>query len=381
MVTDQRARAKGGAAQQTAQRQAREQLCRGHAHPRRGGMQTRLGGGHIGATAQQLGGRAGSDALWQLRQCRRHVQRRDQSLGHLAGEHGQPVLGHGDPGLQRRNARARALQLRLGARQVEVGAAAVRQPQLHQAQRVLLIRGIGLGQMQALLPAAQIGVAGRDLGRNGDLQRGQVGGTGAQVGAAGLDVATHTTEQVQLPTRVDADAVAALAARPAWCPAWCLAFAASLLQRLTRQGERGELIKTAFSQQGLGRIESRQCTAQLLVGPQSLLDQLRQLPILELAPERRIGTGLGEYLLRDCRRLGPRELRAGWGRLGYAEIGADGAACQQGRKARHGTCQCMPAQGFADIRHGCPPGMRVTQQRPAGRSCEPPANGPTDGAA
>jgi hypothetical protein len=26
-------------------------------------MQTRLGGGHIGATAQQLGGRAGSDGL------------------------------------------------------------------------------------------------------------------------------------------------------------------------------------------------------------------------------------------------------------------------------------------------------------------------------
>jgi hypothetical protein len=43
----------------------------------------------------------------------------------------------------------------------------MRQPQLHQAQRVLLIGGIGLGQMQALLPAAQIGVAGRDLGRNG----------------------------------------------------------------------------------------------------------------------------------------------------------------------------------------------------------------------
>ena len=340
-------------------------------------MQTRLGGGHIGATAQQLGGRSGSDGLWQLRQRGRRVQRRDQNLGHLAGKHGQPVLGHGDPGLQCRNTRARSLQLRLGARQVEVGAAAMRQPQLYQTQRVLLIGSIGLGQLQALLPATQVGVAGRDLGRNGDLQRSQIGGTGAQVGAAGLDAAAHATEQVQLPARVDAGAVAALAARPAHG----LAFAASLLQRLARQGERGELIKTAFAQQGLGRIQPRQCTAQILIGPQGLLDQLRELHILELAPERDIGPDLWGCLLRDCGRLGPRELRAGRGQLGCAEIGPDSAACEHGRKAHHGPCQRMPAQRLGDLRHGCPPEMRVKQVKRDGQACGSPANDPTGGAA
>ena len=253
----------------------------------------------------------------------------------------------------------------------------MRQPQLHQAQRILLIGGIGLGQMQALLPAAQISVAGRDLGRNGNLQRSQIGGTGTQVGAAGLDAATHATEQVQLPARVDAGAVAALAARPAWS----LAFAASLLQRLARQGERGKLIKTTFAQQGLGRIESRQRTAQLLVGPQGLLDQLRELHILELTPERGIGADLWGCLLRDSGRLGPRELRAGLRRLGCAKIGPDGAACEQGRKARHGPCQRMPAQRLGDLRHGCPPRMRVKQVKRDGQAYGSPANGPTDGAA
>jgi hypothetical protein len=227
------------------------------------------------------------------------------------------VLSHGDPGLQRRNARARGLQLRLGARQVEVGAAAMRQPQLHQAQRVLLIGGIGLGQMQTLLPAAQIGVAGRDLGRNGDLQRSQIGGTGTQVGAAGLDAAAHATEQVQLPARVDAGAVAALAARPAWC----LAFAASLLQRLARQGERRELIKTAFAQQGLGRIEPRQRSAQILVGPQGLLDQLRELRILELAPERGIGAGLGDACCGTADGSARANCAPAWGSSGVRKSG------------------------------------------------------------
>ena len=340
-------------------------------------MQTRLGGGYIGATTQQLGGRAGSEGLWHLRHRGGRVQRRDQCLGHLAGEHGQPMLSHGDPGLQHGNARARGLQLRLGARQVEIGAAAMRQPQLNQAQRVLLIGGVGLSQLQALLPAAQIGVAGRDLGRNGDLQRSHIGGTGTQLGAAGFDVAAHATEQIQLPARIDSGAVAALAARPAHG----LAFAASLLQRLARQGKRRELIKTAFAQQGLGRIEPRQRSAQILVGPQGLLDQLRELRILELAPERGIRTGLGRCLLQDCRRLGPRKLRAGLRQLGRAEIGADGAACQQGRKARHGICQSMPAQRLGDLRHGGPPGMWVQQLKRVGQACGSPATGPTGGAA
>ena len=83
----------------------------------------------------------------------------------MAGQHGEAVLRDRDRRLERRNARQRRLELRAGARGVELGAASRGETHLDEAQRLALVVGVLARHAQALLQTAQLQVASRHLAR------------------------------------------------------------------------------------------------------------------------------------------------------------------------------------------------------------------------
>ena len=101
--------------------------------------------------------------------------------------------------MQRRNAGERRLELRFGARAVELGAAARIQARLREAERLSLVFGIADSHIQLFLQAAQHEVVSRDFGGDRDLRITQLRDGYLLVRARCFAAATHAPEKIQFP--------------------------------------------------------------------------------------------------------------------------------------------------------------------------------------
>ena len=116
-------------------------------------------------------------------------------------------------GFERADGAERGAQLRLGARGVELGAAAGFEAHLRQIQRRLLVRDVAARDVELLLLATQFEVGARDLRRDDDLRVALRGFDSAELRVAGFEAAAHAAEEVELPERVEAGVVVLRLAR------------------------------------------------------------------------------------------------------------------------------------------------------------------------
>ncbi|MNL05998.1 hypothetical protein D3C87_1266170 [compost metagenome] len=249
---------------------------------------------------------------------------------------GKPARQHTDGMAETGDFRVQHGRLRLGG--FALGACQGDVGQRAQATAVRLFgQALGFGQRtnvvlcdgQAQLRGTQPGVIGHQFGDQTYLQRTMVLGQRLDAGIGGLDRTARAAEQVQLPTRIQAQMPGSrLSAR---LRAECLAAACGLAASSDRdlgQGGRGDL-------HALGACLAQACQGdvQILIVRQGLFDQAVQQGILEGAPPRTqaivVAIGHGGVGINPVR--GHIQRRRAVVR---PHGGAAGQECQQGRKQR-----------------------------------------------
>ncbi len=143
---------------------AREEVGDLDADPRRRAREVPLDGADVGAPAQEASGVADRDLARAARDRFAHLELGDQLGREAAGEHAEPMDRRPDRGLERRDLRAGALELRLRLRDIELRSAALLEQRVGEVERCGLVLGVARRHLELLLQAAQLDVGAPDLG-------------------------------------------------------------------------------------------------------------------------------------------------------------------------------------------------------------------------
>ncbi len=210
-----------------------------------------------------------------------------------------------------------------GARDIELATASEIETDAREVERFALKVEIRARDPQALLRAAQVEVAARDLGRDEHLRVAQVGFGRRGVGGRGLCTAAHAAEQVELPecgepdvVRFDVDAL--------------VAEARLLRLALAARGfgaDAGPALAARGAQDGARFVDACGGDLEIEVARERALDEVVERGVAELPPPGRL-----ERLLVEDRRI--RVAVLGHGRVGRAIVGPYRARGEQQRR-RH----------------------------------------------
>ncbi|SQA53417.1 Uncharacterised protein [Burkholderia cepacia] len=181
-----------------------------HADPRVGGRHPAFGGRDVGPPLQQRGGNAGRDR-GQIRDAQ--VRRERERRGRHAAERRDRVLVQRAPSPHVLGRRAGRVELRLRARDVEIGCDAARVPAHREFQRTP-VRVDRVGQQLLLLvEPAQVEVRVREAGLQAQLHRCEIVGAGLRVRAPGRDLVAHLAPQVEVVVEAGLERVRAVHVR------------------------------------------------------------------------------------------------------------------------------------------------------------------------
>src|SRR5436189_6040689 len=113
----------------------------------------------------------------------------------------------GDLRFKRRDDCERGVELRASTSDIELRAAPAFETSLGDLHRLGLVSGVSTGDFELVLSAAQFEVVANHLGDDADEHIATSRFGRLRLRARGFGRATHATEQVQFPDRVEADTV------------------------------------------------------------------------------------------------------------------------------------------------------------------------------
>jgi hypothetical protein len=236
------------------------------------------------------------------------------------------VDGTGDRRFERRDRAAGRGQLRLGARRIELGAAAGVEPRLGEVESRSLVRDVTARDVELLLLAAQLEVRARDFGGHGDERVAPFGFDGAELRIGGLEAAANAAEEIELPDRIEAGVVELGLAR---CAGLRGGSGGALLCITAARVDRRQEIEGRVAAQGAGRAHARLRDAQVVIGRECLRHEILERRVMERLPEladvaiARVGCGLG-VVERVVDSVGDRRCRC-------LVVGAHGTGRQKSR--------------------------------------------------